>query len=503
MSSPTSIESSESLANYFDARADYKARCNETWFKDATGAEHKNNWHHTDWCGLAEHHDRLLIEAAREHSKTHIFATLEPLIEMALNPNIRILIISDVFDKSQERTRVLREHITNNSEYRTAAPRVKIARQKGDEAFWLEREHYWLKEPTVRSTYAGAAISGGRYDLIIADDLVNYLFNANTPGKRQRLSRWYFDEVENSVAPGGKIWCVGTHQHYDDLYEELKRQPAYHVAVYPAVDEEDTGYGNLRYAEKNTGWSGPDATVLWPQAFSHAQHMAKKNNPSTHDSYLRQQQQQAVAETGLVYRKPLMDAALERGKSVEYDPDAAQFIGLDPGYGKRAAMLCFQELAGDRVELWREHSFTQMADDDISSVVIEHCAEYEVEVIYVDAADPGLRTKIANDIRARGLSTKTAGVPFNKAKRLAIKTTRWMLEGQRMSWKAETTTVHTPGRVTIEPSIFGREIKAYALKDGEDDEPQKSDDHGPDAMTAYMARWIGAWSKATGQKEAA
>lgn len=505
MSSPTSIKSSESLANYFDARADYKARCNEAWFKDATGAEHKNNWHHESWCGLAEHHDRLLIEAAREHSKTHIFATLEPLIEMALNPNIRILIISDVFDKSQERTRVLREHITNNSEYRTAAPAVKIARQKGDEAFWLEREHYWLKEPTVRSTYAGAAISGGRYDLIIADDLVNYLFNANTPGKRQRLSRWYFDEVENSVAPGGKIWCVGTHQHHDDLYEELKRQPGYHVAVYPAVDEEDTGYGHLGYAERNAerNVTGDDLAVLWPQVHPYAQHMGKKNNPSTHDSYLRQQQQIALPETGLVYRKPLMDAAFERGKTVEYDQEAAQFIGLDPGYGKRAAMLCFQELAGDRVELWREHSFTQMADDDIADAVTEHCKAYGVQVIYIDAADPGLSAAIAKALRNAGLGTKVQPVPFGKYKRLAIKATRWMLEGGRISWKADTTTVHTPGRVTIEPSIFDREIKAYALKEGEDDEPQKSDDHGPDAMTAYMARWIGAWLKATEQEAAA
>ncbi len=492
------------LAELKRLRAADKALCNERWFQDARGESQRNNWHHLHWLLKAEKHDRLLIEAAREHSKTQLFAITEPLYEMAENPNIRILIISDVFPKSQERCKVLKRHIQKNERYAAESDNaLRIAHAKGDEEFTLEREYYWLKEPTVRSAYAGAAISGGRYDLIIADDLVNYLANANTPGKRHRLSRWWMDEVENSVAPGGKIWVIGTHQHHDDLYEELKRQPRYHVAVYPAVDEEDTGYGNLRYAKNNTGWTGPDATVLWPQAFSHAQHMAKKNNPSTHDSYLRQQQQLAVPETGLVYRKPLMDAALERGKAVEYDPEAAQFLGIDPGYGKRAAMLCFQELAGDRVELWREHSFTQMADEDISSVVVEHCAEYDVEVIYVDAADPGLRAKIANDIRARGLSTKTTGVPFSKYKRLAIKTTRWMLEGQRMSWKAETTTVHTPGRVTIEPSIFGREIKAYALKDGEDDEPQKSDDHGPDAHTAYMARWIGAWAKATGQKEAA
>ena len=481
-----------------------KAALNERWFYDAKGRQQKNNWHHVRWFDLAEQHDRLLIEAAREHSKTQVFATTQPLVEIARDPNIRILIISDVDEKSQERCRVLREHINNNARFQKDCPHVRVVRKDGDHKFWVERDRYWLKEATVTSTYAGAPISGGRYDLILPDDLVNYLLNANTPGKRRKMSRWWNDEVLNSVVPGGRVWAIGTHQHHADLYEEIKRDPAFYFAVYPGVDEEDTGYGHLGYAKENArkGIEGPNATVLWPEMHSYERHMGKKNNPATHDSYLRQQQQLAVPETGLVYRKPLVDAALARGKDVEYDPEAAQFIGLDPGYGKRAAMLCIQERVGDRVEVWREHSFTQMDDDAISEVVVEHCAEYTVEIVYVDAEDPGLAAAIKRDLRAGGVPTKVQGVPFSKYKRLAIKATRWMLQSGRVSWKAEVTTVHTPGRVRAEPSIFRDEITAYALQDGEDDLPQKTDDHGPDAWAAYAARWIKVWLKATGQEAA-
>lgn len=500
MSSLTSTASSVSPASeaseYLDARAEYKARCNEEWFKDAFGVPHKNNWHHEDWFRLAEHHPRLLIEAAREHSKTQIFAITQPLVEVALNPNIRILIVSDVYEKSQERTRVLREHIERNEEYQRYAPHVRVLRVRGDERLWVERENYWLKEPTITSTYAGGPISGGRFDLIIADDLVSYLGNANTPGKRQKLSRWWSDEVENSIAPGGKIWVIGTHQDPEDLYEELKRVDRYHVRVYPAVDEEDTGYGNLGYTERNVGWTEPDASVLWPAAFSYSQHMAKKDNPSTHDSYLRQQQQLAVPETGLVFRKALMDQAFERGKFVTYDEEAAQFIGLDPGYGKRAAMLCFQEKAGDRVELWAEHSFTQLPDEEIAEAVCDHAEEVNLEAYFQDAEDPGLAAKVRKERDQRGLSFTVVTVPFNKYKRLSIKATRWLLESGRLSWKADTTTVHTPGRTRTEPSIFRREVSNYALKEGTDDEPQKSDDHGPDAQTAFMSKWVKEWIKA-------
>ena len=486
-------------------KAARKALLNKRWFRDAKGRPQQNNWHHEEFFDLAEKHDRLLIEAAREHSKTQIFGITQPLAEMAINTNVRILIISDVHEKSQERCRVLREHIEKNAQFHDDAPQVRVTRKDGDYKFWIERPMYWLKEATVTSTYAGAPISGGRYDIVIADDLVNYLQNANTPGKRKKLSRWWNDDVMFSVAEGGKVWVIGTHQHHGDLYEELKASPEFHVAVYPAVDEEDTGYGHLEYAQKNEarGVEGDDALCLWPQAHDYASHMAKKNDPASHDSYLRQQQQLAVPETGLVYRKPLIDAALARGKSVEYDPEATQYLGIDPGYGKRAAMLAIQERAGDRVDLWAEHSFTQMDDDAISETVVEHCKEYGVMLILIDAADPGLKSAINRDLVNAGLATQIQGVPFNKFKRRAIKATRWLLQTGRVSWKAESTTVHRPGRTVVSPSIFRDEITSYALKEGSDDEPIKEDDHGPDAWAAYAAKWIPAWLAATSQEEAA
>ena len=496
--------SSEAHEWLIQSRAMVTATLNEEWFRDAVGRPQRNNWHHADWFELAERHDRLLIEAAREHSKTQVFGTTLPLVRMAEDQNIRILIISDVYDKAQQRTKVLKKHVLQNEvlqEHTGGA--LKIERVKGDEEFTLERDFYWLKEPTVTSTYAGAPISGGRYDIIIADDLVSYLVNANTPGKRQKMSRWWFDEVENSVAPGGVIWVIGTHQHHDDLYEELKRQPEYHVEVYPAVDEEDTGYGHLNYASRNVGVEGDDKIVLWPQRFSYAQHMAKKDNPSTHDSYLRQQQQLAVPETGLVYRKPLMDRAFARGTSVAYEPTATQFMAVDPGYGKRAAVLAIQERPGDRIDLWREHSFTQMADEDISKVVCDHCAQYDVEAIFIDAEDPGLAAKIRKDRDSRGLTFKVVQVPFGKWKRNAIKATRWLLQSGRVSWKGESTTMHTPGRTWEEPSLFRREMTSYALRPGEDDKPQDEDDHGPDAWVAFASKWVGPWIRATEGQEAA
>jgi hypothetical protein len=481
-------------------RARRKAEFNERVFTDTDGRAIRNNWHHLDWFERMELHKYLLLPAAREHAKTEIGVKCNALYEIGADPNTRVLIISDIFQKAQDRTKLLREHIERNEAYRREFPGVRIVQKDGDNTFTVSRTAF-LKEPTVTSTYAGGAISGGRFDRIICDDLVNLLKNSYNATQRKKLRQWFYRDVMNSLAKRGKLVVLGTPQHHEDLHADLELDPRFVVAKYPGVDEEDTGFGHLGYAARNAtyGIEGNDALCLWPAMHSYETHMAKK--AADLDTFLSQQQLQSVPPTGLVYRRPLVEAALQRGRDVAYDPSAAQFIGLDPGYGKRAAMLCIQETAGDRVEVYAEHSFTQLPDEDVADVVCEHAAEVGLEALFIDAEDPGLGAKIRRERDARGLAFAVVPVPFGKFKKLAIKATRWMLGANRMSWRAESTTVHTPGRTQVVPSLFRGEVKDYALREGSDDEPMKDNDHGPDALAAFMSKWVPAWLRATEQEE--
>lgn len=468
---------------------------------EETGERVHNSWHHLEWAALAESHRYLLLEAAREHSKTSFMVIGQCLYEIGADPNVRILVISDVYEKSQARTRVLKHYIDRDADYRAEFPNVEITHRSGDEDFTVRRDRI-LKEPTVTSTYAGAPISGGRYDIILADDLVNLIKNSATPDAREKLKRWWYRDVMNSLTRRGRLGMYGTPQHSDDLHNDVEADARFHVAKYPGVDEDDTGWGNLGYREKNEarGIRGLDATCLWPEMHSRKTHEDKKENQ--YDEYLSQQQLQSVPPGGLVWPRSLVDAALERGKAVAPDREAAQFLAIDPGYGKRAAMLKVQERTGDRIEMWGEESFTQRDDDYIARVVVDHCREWKVQEIYIDAEDPGLAGAIARDLDASGLGTAIVRVSFQKYKRLSLKTTRWLLKGGRVSWRAEETFVHRPGYKRNEDSLFRKEVRDYALKPGEDDMPAKGDDHGPDAWTAYAARWVSAWLEATGQAAA-
>ena len=413
-----------------------------------------------------------------------------------MDVNVRILVVSATFDQAAQRTRVLKEHIERNEAYRAIFPHVEIEGRKADEQFTVRRDRI-LKEPTVLSTYAGGAIPGYRFDVVILDDLVNFLLNSTTAAKRDKLHRWVSDEVLNSVAAGGKVWVIGTRQHHDDEYERLKADERFHTVTYPALDEGDV----LGYREKNEklGITGEDAICLWPAMHDRATLEAKrKANP---DSFSRQQQQVAIPETGLVYRRKLVDAAFERGKGVRPDKTAAQVLALDPGYSKRAALLAIQERAGDRVELWGEYSFTQIDDDGIAIVVVAHCKEWGTTVLYMDAEDPKLAAAIERDLENAGLTVEIVRVPFGKYKRAAISATRWLLEHGRLAWRGKSTTVYRPGGVKVEKSIFRKEVRDYALDPNKEGEALKDQDHGPDAWAAYAYRWIEAWLEATEAKD--
>lgn len=212
------------------------------------------------------------------------------------------------------------------------------------------------------------------------------------------------------------------------------------------------------------------------------------------DSFMREAQHDVSAPAGsLVYE--LYAAALKRGDRLVPNREAAQFLGIDPGFSQRCSMLAVQERA-DRTEMWREWSFVRCDDDHIARIAAAHCLEWGVTAVLHDAESPELGAAIHQHRAALGdpYADQVFSIPFNKYKRLAIKATRWLLRSNAAAWGARTTELHEPVgagyRVTEVPGVFRREVKSYKLVPGKDDEAEKVEDHGPDAWHSYVSRWI-------------
>jgi hypothetical protein len=99
------------------------------------------------------------------------------------------------------------------------------------------------KEPTVSAWGQDSGFLGGRFDLVIWDDLVDRK-NTRTPESKEALREWWDTEAETRLEPGGTILLQGQRIAHDDLYRycldkrKLDEQPKYRHVVFKAHDED-------------------------------------------------------------------------------------------------------------------------------------------------------------------------------------------------------------------------------------------------------------------------
>lgn len=295
--------------------------------------------------------------------------------------------------------------------------------------------------------------------------------------------------IQNLIIPDG-VFAQLADGRADFLSGRIVSGP--HPAVIEAeITEGEWPDGRLRHFIRGTpSWAGQDLAAC--------QRLLDRIGLS---SFLRECQHEVSAEPGsLVYERHA--DALRRGDSVVPSREAAQFVGIDPGFSKRCAMLAIQERA-DRVEMWREWSFVRCDDDHIADVCAKHCLDWDVSTVFHDAESPELGAAIRKHLRrltderngySEPVRTEVVSIPFGKYKRLSIKATRWLIRLGSLAWGAKTTEQHEPEndgyRVREAPGAFRSEVKKYQLVPGKEDEAIKENDHGPDAFHAYAAKWI-------------
>jgi hypothetical protein len=121
-------------------------------------------------------------------------------------------------------------------------PDVRGDLWSGDQIVVRGAERSDEKEASVAAFGADSAFLGGRYDLIIWDDLVDKR-NLRTPEARERLWEWFTGEAESRLEPGGVLLLVGQRMAPDDLYSRaltvtrLDGSRKYQHVLYPAHDE--------------------------------------------------------------------------------------------------------------------------------------------------------------------------------------------------------------------------------------------------------------------------
>jgi len=198
-----------------------------------------------DWMAVPAKHDevyewlksfnRLLLEAARDFSKSTIASLIWPLFKIITNRNIRILHIAGSGNMGAKFSRYVAWHLEHNE---------RMIRDFGQfrdrKSVWQEQKFCVIrpteqKEPTWQSIGWMSAVVGGRYDLIILDDVEDYRNTKNPDERRHRLT-W----LENDILPmlkGGQFIVVQPYQGPGDLHRMLRKKEVFEFKKIPAYND--------------------------------------------------------------------------------------------------------------------------------------------------------------------------------------------------------------------------------------------------------------------------
>ena len=233
----------------------------QNWIDLLEGRE--PSWQHENIIYEPGESNRLLINVPPEHAKSTVVTVNYPTYRIALNPNIRIIVVSKTITKAREFVYAIKQRLSH--------PRwLKLQTAYGPEGGWKQDADTWRtdtvylggdarnsseKDPTIQALGMGGQIYGARADLIILDDCIT---TANAHEWESQIN-WLQKEVITRLGKNGKLLVVGTRIAANDLYKELRNPKHWSGGKTPFTYMGMSAV--LEYAEKPEDW-----VTLWKES---------------------------------------------------------------------------------------------------------------------------------------------------------------------------------------------------------------------------------------------
>lgn len=219
------------------------------------------SWHHIEWGNLVQLHDRLVVKAARDHSKSYYFSHIVPIwnmyrVETDVIPSKRRkntmlkkgMLITNEFTLAKNFLTIISDTIEGNSEL---SERLYPGKGEG----WGKEEITCKNGANLKIKSYGSKMRGFHPGWMIIDDFLN---DAVLYSYEQREKYWNIFQgvIMNMILPGGQVIVTGTPFVEGDLYDQLIKDPTFKVFEYPGIF--------------------PNGQVLWPSRYSYKDLMNKK-----------------------------------------------------------------------------------------------------------------------------------------------------------------------------------------------------------------------------------
>jgi hypothetical protein len=282
--------------SYENARNDFNVFAELVCTDDETGVPIKQAAIHKRWAYLADNHDRLIIWSHVEAGKTTQLSILRTVWELGNNTRLRFVILSNTNEQASIIVRSIANYIENNETVQKIFPALK----KDPNGIWTTtslqvKRPNKAKDPSVRAVGVHGALTGGRIDRLIVDDILDGE-NTDSPASRKKLESWVRSTAFSRLTKKARVLIVGNAWHPEDLLHELAANGQYHWVRFPILDK----LGN----------------ITWPQAWSRERIEKKRVDCGSAEEFARQMLCQARDDASSRFKKADIDKALVKGRAL-------------------------------------------------------------------------------------------------------------------------------------------------------------------------------------------
>lgn len=249
-------------------------RCkNITYFITSVMPDFQLSWHHLEWGDLVHRHNKLGIEAARDHGKSYYFSNAYPAWQLyrysrpkksaysqrpSKSNSNRGYLFSFSLQQSVDLMEILKNTIESND---ILKERLVPTNKNG--GGWASTNILCKNGARLTCKGFGSSVRGAHpYWIVVDDGLKDNVIYSQL--QRQKSIDYFHSVIMNMLVPGGQIIVVGTPFHANDLYGDLKSKSK-------IATGSDKGWFMIEYPA-----IFPDGRILWPQRWSFADLMEKR-----------------------------------------------------------------------------------------------------------------------------------------------------------------------------------------------------------------------------------
>jgi len=197
----------------------------------------------------------VVILEPRGHAKTTWGNTIFLCWLISQYPHLRIGLLSKSDALAYDFSKAIRWTFESNPRHHEIFGN-NVSTAKWTDKEWYHKDSPWqgTKDMTLFAAGTGSAIVSKRFDIIIADDIIDDE-NSATPEAREKVETWWQKTVRPCLTPNGLIVMLGTRWAVEDLYETL------------TTPKEGMAKATFRLVLRQALIEDPDGTVrpLWPE----------------------------------------------------------------------------------------------------------------------------------------------------------------------------------------------------------------------------------------------